>query len=182
MAKRRVLSRGMDLGRHEEIGTRSIDADTDAKIEGLGKLKELGEKFVSDKNKIEAEIDKIMNAKIKAEDKVALLKELREAVEKLQEQYDREVETEQERLQEEIQENIEGMNSAAEELQEKEDSLRNITMDAGTVDTSAAADETKKKREEFEKLRDDYTEKLESQMEQAERIQREMRNRRLSGN
>ena len=40
----------------------------------------------------------------------------------------------------------------------------------------------KKKREEFEKLRDDYTEKLESQMEQAERIQREMRNRRLSGN
>ena len=92
MAKRRVLSRGMDLGRHEEIGTRSIDADTGAKIEELGKLKELGEKLVSDKNKIEAEIDKIMNSKIKAEDKVALLRELREAVEKLQEQYDREVE------------------------------------------------------------------------------------------
>ena len=84
MAKRRVLSRGMDLGRHEEIGTRSIDADTGAKIEELGKLKELGEKLVSDKNKIEAEIDKIMNSKIKAEDKVALLRELREAVEKLQ--------------------------------------------------------------------------------------------------
>ena len=134
MAKRRVLSRGMDLGRHEEIGTRSIDADTGAKIEELGKLKELGEKLVSDKNKIEAEIDKIMNSKIKAEDKVALLRELREAVEKLQEQYDREVEEERERIQEETQENIEVINSAVEELQEKEDSLRNITMDAGTVD------------------------------------------------
>ena len=44
------------------------------------------------------------------------------------------------------------------------------------------AKDASKKREEFEKLRDDYTEKLESQMEQAERIQREMRNRRLSGN
>lgn len=119
MAKRRVLSRGMDLGRHEEIGTRSIDADTGAKIEELGKLKELGEKLVSDKNKIEAEIDKIMNSKIKAEDKVALLRELREAVEKLQEQYDREVEEERERIQEETQENIEVINSAVEELQEK---------------------------------------------------------------
>lgn len=171
MGRRRVLSRGMDLGRHGEIDYTELDKETSEKVSEGDRLQKLGEKFESDKNKLEEEIDKVMAAKISRKDKAALLQELKAAIEKLQEQYDEDVAAEQARVQEEIQARTERMEEAVDELEQQADSLRGVNMDAAATDASSAADAAEAKKQEFEKMKSMYDEKLRMQMEQAE-IQR----------
>ena len=90
MAKHRVLTRGMNIERnHGTIDSGMLDKKRSEIVETNKRLHELGEKFERDKQKLEAQIDKIMNSKISSEDKRSLLQELREGVEQLQEQYNK---------------------------------------------------------------------------------------------
>ena len=73
------------------------------------------------------------------------------------------------------------MDQTIDELTEQVDVLRDVTMDAATTDASAAADAADAKKQEFEQMKEEYTEKLRLQMEQAEAQQRNIRNRRLNG-
>lgn len=51
MAKRKVLSRGMNLGRH--LSYDEISRKSEEQVAELSRLGELGEKFISDKDKLE---------------------------------------------------------------------------------------------------------------------------------
>ena len=159
MSRRKVLSRGMNLGRHGEVGYVELDGET----------------------KLEDEIEKVKSSKISDKDKARIIAQLNAAIEKLQEQYDDDVAAEEAKVQEEIMEELETMDEAVEELDQQADSLRNVTMDAASTDAKAAADEAEAKKQEFEKMRKEYTDKLQLQMEQAEMLQRQIRSRRLSG-
>ena len=81
MAKHRVLTRGMNIERnHGTIDSGMLDKKRSEIVETNKRLHELGEKFERDKQKLEAQIDKIMNSKISSEDKRSLLQELREGL------------------------------------------------------------------------------------------------------
>ena len=73
------------------------------------------------------------------------------------------------------------MQDAADEMEKQADSLREVHMEAASVDTSAAADAADEKKEEFENMKREYAEKLKLQMEQAQMQQRNIRNRRITG-
>ena len=72
------------------------------------------------------------------------------------------------------------MQETAEELEEQADSLRNIQLDAASTDASAAATAAEVKKQQFEAIKDEYTEKLKQKMEQAEMHRRDIRSRQLS--
>lgn len=172
---------GRSLGLSRGLDSRAMDEQAeDSVLEGT-RLHELGEKFVSDKEKIEAEIEKVENSGISEQDKKKLIDQLENALSCLQDQYDLEVTEERERLKQELEYQILDMQDAADEMEKQADSLRDVHMEAASVDTSAAADAADEKKEEFENMKREYAEKLKLQMEQAEMQQRNIRNRRITG-
>lgn len=141
-------------------------------------LQETGEKFNSDKDQLEAQLEKITESKT-ADDQVKAY--LEEAITSVQEQYQKEVVDEQTRVQEALQETTKEMNEASDELEEQSKNLQDLKMDAASTDASKAAAEADAKKQSFERTRTEFLEKLNTQIDQANMIQREMRTRRLSG-
>lgn len=181
MAMRRVLSRGMNLGRHGEVGYDELHKEAGEQVSEGDRLHELGAKFEKDKTKLEDAIERVQAANIKPEDKAKMIAELNAAIDALQAQYEDDVAAEEAKVQEEIEGQLEQMDQIIDELTEQADSLSDITMDVASTDASAAAEAADAKKQEFEQMREEYTEKLRLQMEQAEMQQRNIRNRRLSG-
>lgn len=179
MRLKHSLDRDMEYGRgldrdviHKEVGD---------KLQEGKNLEELAARFVSDKEKLESEIQKVQNAKISEKDKNALIAQLNDAISQLQEQYETEVAEEQEKVQETLEGKIEAMQEAALELERQEASLRSVQMDAASTDTSAAADTALEQKREFESMKQEYAEKLKLQVEQAEIQRRNIRNRQFGG-
>lgn len=172
---------GRSMGLSRGLDSRAMDEQAEDNVLEGTRLHELGEKFVSDKAKIEAEIEKVENSGISEQDKKKLIDQLESALSYLQDQYDLEVTEERERLQQELESQILDMQDAADEMEKQADSLREVHMEAASVDTSAAADAADEKKEEFENMKREYAEKLKLQMEQAEMQQRNIRNRRITG-
>lgn len=181
MAMRRVLSKGMNLGRHGEVGYDELHKATGEQVSEGDRLHELGAKFEADKTKLEDAIERVQASCIKAEDKAKMIAELNAAIDALQTQYEDDVVAEEAKVQEEIEGQLGQMDQTIDELTEQVDVLRDVTMDAATTDASAAADAADAKKQEFEQMKEEYTEKLRLQMEQAEAQQRNIRNRRLNG-
>lgn len=181
MAMRRVLSKGMNLGRHGEVGYDELHKETGEQVSEGDRLHELGAKFEEDKTKLEDAIERVQASSIKPEDKAKMIAELNAAIDALQAQYEDDVVAEEAKVQEEIEGQLEQMDQTIDELTEQADSLRDVTMDAASTDASAAAEAADAKKQEFEQMKEEYTEKLRLQMEQAEMQQRNIRNRRLSG-
>lgn len=180
MAKRKILSRGANIERHH--GGDSDSIDTEAIRGGIGedaekkkKLEKLGEEFIGDKAKLEAEMDKVERSSISASDKKAILKELKSAIEALQEQYDTEVQEPYDELQEDMEEQIETAEEGMEEMQEQADSMRNVSMDASGTDASVAADAADEKKQEFKKIKQEAVAQLRVQIETANRQRRSIR-------
>lgn len=181
MAMRRVRSRGMNLGRHGEIGYAELDNRINENFDEGNRLHELAIKFSSDKIKLEDEIDKVRSSKISEKDKKRIIETLITAIEELQQQYEDDVAAEEIKVQKEIMDDFETIDEAVEELDQQVDSLGNITMDASATDAKAAANEAENKKQEFIRMKNKNTEKLKLQMEQAETMKRQIMARHLSG-
>lgn len=181
MAMRRVLSKGMNLGRHGEVGYDELHKETGEQVSEGDRLHELGAKFEEDKTKLEDAIERVQASSIKPEDKAKMIAELNAAIDALQAQYEDDVVAEEAKVQEEIEGQLDQMDQIIDELTDQADSLRDVTMDVASTDASAAADAADAKKQEFEQMKEEYTEKLRLQMKQAEMQQRNIRNRRLSG-
>ena len=69
MAMRRVLSKGMNLGRHGEVGYDELHKETGEQVSEGDRLHELGAKFEEDKTKLEDAIERVQASSIKQEDK-----------------------------------------------------------------------------------------------------------------
>lgn len=180
MPMRRVYSRGMNLGRHCELSYDEINKEASDGIAEGSRLGELAKQFISDKNKLEDEIEKVQASKISNKDKASIISQLNASIELLQLQYEEDVEEEERRIQEELEGQIEEMQEAADELEKQANDLRGIQMEVASTDAVAAADVADEKRQMFEEMKSECVEKLKLQIEQAEIHQREIKNRRLS--
>ncbi len=168
-------------GRNYGLDGTILDGEAGDKIREGSDWIELGKKFEADKKTLEDEMDKVNHANISEEDKQSLRDELNRALELLQEQYETDVAQKLQRNHEGVQDNIEAMQEQVDEFECQHDSMRNVSMDAASTDASAAADAAEAKKRAFEEMRDEYTEKLRLQMEQAEIQRRNIRTKRLSG-
>ena len=140
---------------------------------------DFGKKFELDKAKLEDAIAHVEASSISDEDKESMLQELSNALLALEEQYDRDVFEEMMNTKKTINSGIQQMDADINELTEQQDSLKDIKMEAASVDAKAASDEAEKKKREFEEAKNEAVEKLKLQMEQAEMQQRNIRMNRI---
>ena len=171
--KARVLEKGAD-------GT-IIRGAVDESVKDGEKLKEIGKQFVRDKENLEAALDRVENARLSDADKQKMKAELNLAIERIQEQYERDVEEEEKRLEVEFLKQREVMQENADELERQAADLRSIKVEVSETDATDAADAAVEKQREFEEMMADAGKKLDLQIQQMNMIQRNMRARRLSG-
>lgn len=179
------MSRGMKFSKgqdsHKEIDYDVLHEDMDRHFDAGEELKGIGEKFVSDKEKLEDAIDRIQNSKLSLGEKAEMLAELNNTIEALKKQFDKDVAAVQAKVHGEIDELIDEVEQGVTELSEQANSLKEVSLDAASTDTSAAADAADKRKQEFEALQRESVQKLQLQMDSAARQQREMFRRRISG-
>lgn len=172
---------GRQRGRNKSLdGTILQNENNDIHSE-IKEKNELGEKFEADKATLEAQIDAVEASDLAPREKKAQLMKLREAVEKLKKEYEEQVTEKVEELKEEAESVMEEMQEAADKLKKQEDSLRNIKLEAGSMDGSAAADAAAEKREKFEQMKEEATRELELKMQRLQEQQRNMRAQNLRG-
>lgn len=181
LTKKQCKGEGKAMGKYGEVSYKEVKDTAGDKVYEGEKLGELAKQFVSDKNKLEDEIEKVQAANISDKDKAQIIAELNAAVVALQEQYDKDVVEEERKVQEELEGQIESMQEAADELERQVDSLRSVQMDVASTDASAAADAAAAQKQAFETMKSEYLEKLNLQIEQSEIQKRNILNRRLSG-
>lgn len=150
-------------------------------IEKADKFHELGKKFETDKARLEEAIEKIQNSAISDPDKKILINQLNANIEILKEQYECNVTAEEQKIQQRLIEQTESMQEAADELEQRANDLRGIKMEAASVDTTAVADAAEEQKQVFERMKEEYVEKLNLQIEQAAIQRRNIQNRKLSG-
>lgn len=140
------------------------------------KLTELGEKFEKDKERIEDKIASVENSSIKREDKVKILNALKNSIEKLKEQYEKDVDSKNEKIIEEFKEKKETAQEHMEELQETIDSIESVNMEAAEFDSQEAIDAAREKKDEFARIKEESAEALRQKIaimeEQRRNIQR----------
>lgn len=171
---------GRQRGRNKSLdGTILQNENNDIHSE-IKEKNELGEKFEADKATLEAQIDAVEASDLAPREKKAQLMKLREAVEKLKKEYEEQVTEKVEELKEEAESVMEEMQEAADKLKKQEDSLRNIKLEAGSMDGSAA-DAAAEKREKFEQMKEEATRELELKMQRLQEQQRNMRAQNLRG-
>lgn len=181
MEGRLTMRHGKQLSKNRSLDGTIIKEESDNKVQEGEMLHKLGEKFKSDKETLESEIEKVKDSIISDEDKREIIAQLEIAIEKLQEQYDQDVTAEEERLQQELMEQTESMQEAADEFDRQADDLRGVKMEAASTDMSSAAEAAEAKKQSFEQMKAEYVDKLNLQIEQANIQRRNIRKRRLSG-
>lgn len=173
MAYSRGRGRGLDRHAISSKGTENMNESN--------RLKELGDKFDSDKQQLEAALERIDNANIPESEKSKLRNEVNIAVEKLKEQYDQDVTDLENELQQEMTELAEEADANAKELQQQADDLRGIKMDAASTDASAAADAAATEQQEYEQVHQDMTRDLQLRIQQMQDQRRRIQTSKLSG-
>lgn len=175
------IKHGRELSRNKGLDGTIIQKECDNHLSDLEGIHKLGEKFESDKQKLEAEIEKIQTSSISPSDKSRLISVLNAAIEKLKIQYDHEVAEEEAKLQKSMLEQIENLQNLADELNNQADSLRSVQMDAASTDASAAADVADSKKQAIEQMKAQYLEQLNLKIQAAKIQQRNILNRRRGG-
>lgn len=176
-------SRGfkMSRGKYSGLGYDELKENVE-EIVGQQELSDdLVKRFIVDKEKIEERIERVQNSKIPEEEKSKFLSILDDCMNLLQLQYEDEVTAEQEKLQEEMQFQLEQMDEAAEEFDNQLKSLNDVSMDVASVTMDKAINEAEEKKQDFVNMRNEYTEKLNRQIEQANMLRRQILSRRMNG-
>ena len=164
-----------------EFDQDAMTKEADDSFADHDKLRELGEKFESDKAAIEDAIDRVEASSLSTSDKKQQLLNLKSELEKLQKEYETQVTEAEKEIEDEIREQIDNFQEAADEAQEQADALLGVQMDTGVADLSGAADAAIAQKEAYERLRQENVQRLELKIQQAEIQKRNMRSRRLSG-
>ena len=168
MAMKKILTKGMNLGRYDNLSYDDMNKETQEGIDCDRDIHGIGEMFEADKAKLEAAYERILSSSIAHEDKARMLAE----------QYDEEVAAEREKVQKEIEERLNQMQETADELSKQSDDLKTIVMEAASTDASASASAAEVKKQEYLRMRAEYAEKLRDQVEQAEAQKKSIHSRR----
>lgn len=178
MAMKKILTKGMNLGRYEKLSYDEMNKETQEGIDREYDMHCIGETFEQDKAKLEAAYERVLSSSIAYEDKARMLSELNAAIDALMVQYDEEVAAERERVQKEIEERINQMQETADELSKQSDELKTIVTEAASTDASASANAAEAKKQEYMRMKAEYAEKLQNQVEQAEAQKESIHSRR----
>ena len=154
-------------GKYKGMDAHILKKESEDQLQEGNKLHELGVKFESDKAKLEKQIDQIQRSQLPDKQKKAMLSRLREAISALQEQYDREVTEEEARIEAELNEQTETMQETADELARQARELRDVRMEAASMDASSAADAAEEQKATFDRMKAENVEKLKAMMEKA---------------
>lgn len=176
--KVKKLSKG---GYYDELSSREIGDKSKEISEGMKIKNELGVKYENDKRALEQKYIEIENSSLSREDKIQVLNQLKAGIVELKRQYEENVEKEMEKYKEQQEMEIEKAEQAITELAEQEESIRNMKMEAGNIDTNAAADKAREEREKFERIKSENAQELALKMQQLEMMNRNMRKDNLSG-
>lgn len=139
--------------------------------EKMKKLGELGDKFLQDKNAIEARIQKIKGLCVPDEKKAAILAEAERLLRVLEEQYEKDVTEEQKSLSEETEEDSQESMDRARELEELSKSLREAKMEASNIDLRSVTEMTEQERADLLEQNAETIRRMQEMQEEA-RMQR----------
>ena len=173
-------SRELSSYRKGCLDSSKIRSDVNEKVKEGEDNRVLGEKFETDKATIELMIDEIENDSKSYEEKKEILKGLRNMLEDLQKQYQREVLEEEYKVEEEIREQLEIMQEAAEEFAQNAESFRNMKLEVVSASTDDSVRAAEEKKKQFEAMHKEYTDKLNLQIEQMKVQEQNILVRRLS--
>lgn len=165
-----------------KIGVAGLGNEADEKVKQGEQLDELGRDFLSDKARLEQQYEAIeSDDTLDRAHKISQLKALREAVVKLQEDYENKVTEKQEELQDELRALNEKAQQAEQALEKQIDSLRGVRMDAAATDTSAAAEAAEAERRKFQEWHAQNVEALNLRIEQHQSQRRNVLKNNLGG-
>ena len=175
-------SKGMNLERAHILNHdyENIEKNIGENIKTQDEISELAKSFVTDKTALEDCIDRVNRSIISDADKADMIAELNKAIERKQEQYEKDVVVLEEKIKSDMDLQNELINEAVDELKREEDELRGLDMEVNGIDASAAADEADKKKQEFIRMQNETTEKYRLQQEQAADMLMRIRTRRFS--
>lgn len=135
----------------------------------------LGEKFESDKAKIEQRIKEIQESHLGFEDKQDIILGLEAELEKLREQYDSEVDKKNAELAQYFQDEIRVVQEKIESLKESLFSIKEMKVEATSFDRAKASDPIREKQAEFEAIQSESKETLKSIIKTMEQQKRSIK-------
>lgn len=135
----------------------------------------LGEKFESDKAKIEQQIIEIQESHLAYEDKQDMILGLEAELEKLREQYNSEVDKKNAELAQYFQDEIRVVQEKIESLKESLFSIKEMKVEATNFDRDKASAPIREKQSEFEAIQSESKETLKSIMKTMEEQKRSIR-------
>lgn len=135
----------------------------------------LGEKFESDKAKIEQQIIEIQESHLAYEDKQDMILGLEAELEKLREQYDSEVDKKNAELAQYFQDEIRVVQEKIESLKESLFSIKEMKVEATNFDRDKASALIREKQSEFEAIQSESKEALKSIIKTTEQQKRSIK-------
>lgn len=176
MAHHKILTRkknfeGVHFPYGEEVRDNSEDWED---LEGLGN------QFLGDKQKLDEAYAKIANSELSAQHKRALLEELKATALQVQAEYDQKVTQAQERLREQNEADIAALQKQEDALDSQASDLRGVTMEVSEADTTRAAEVAEAQKEFTEQKKQEYIDKLNRHIADAERLRDELLKNRMN--
>lgn len=145
------------------------------------KILDHGAKLERDKAILEAKIEEIQCSRLSEESQKLLISAIDAQIAEIQKQYEREVTWKMEDVQRDLEACTEDMQEAADDLGKEEANIREVRMEASEADTAAAADAAAAEKREFENMKLENVKKMELLLEQKNRQQRNILQKRLRG-
>lgn len=176
MAERRKIMR---LGR-----VRSLDGKIDSRyqrdeiekrLECEEQIKNLGEKFLSDKKSLEERINKVLDSRMDETAKKIALDVLEEKLRRIEEQYDKDVKEEYERFESDMDGWLEEVGKISDDILEEADAISDWKAEAMDEDAEDVKEVLQNESKELEEMKEKYIKELELRIQQANKQIRDMR-------
>lgn len=109
-----------------------------------------------------------------------ILNALKSSLEKLQEQYEKDVDSKNEEIVVEFKEKIDTAQEHMEELQDTIASIESVNMEAADFDSQEALDAAREKKDEFARIKEESAQALKQKIEIMERQRRNIQRKKFS--
>lgn len=159
----------------KDMDARQIKASSREKQAEFKETTALGEKFETDKAKIEQRIKEIQESHLAYEDKQDMIVGLEAELERLREQYDSEVDKKNTELTQYFENEIKILQEKIELLKETLFSIKEMKIEAVDFDKEKASNPIREKRSEFEAIQSESKETLKSIIKTMEQQKRSIR-------
>ena len=159
----------------KDMDARQIKASSREKQAEFKETTALGERFETDKAKIEQRIKEIQESHLAFEDKQDIILGLDAELDRLREQYDSDVDNKNAELAQYFRDETRVVQEKIESLKESLFSIKEMKVEATNFDKEKASDPIREKRSEFEAIQCESKETLKSTMKRMEQQKRNIR-------